>query len=126
MSEEQLQGRWTILAVEEDGVRDHSEPSDGLIATIADDEFVVQCGREDLEPSTARFRLDPAAHHFDFVDPTGVVSPGIYSLDHDNLLICVNLNWSRRPLKEQQPPSGFFTVEGSGWRLWVMQRLRPA
>jgi uncharacterized protein (TIGR03067 family) len=120
-----LDGRWRILAVEDDGVRDESVPSDELFATIQGDEFIVES--PGLPSTRTPFRCDLSRHRFDFLSSRGTVrAPGIYCLDGPRLVICANLGaqWPARPwAPPSQAPTSFSTFARSGWRLWIMERV---
>jgi uncharacterized protein (TIGR03067 family) len=117
-----LQGRWRVLAVEYDGERDEWPLTDAPTVLIQDDWEIV----EDADPriSHTQFRLEPARHAIDFFIAPGIVTPGIYSLEGTRLLICCNMRPLFFPRQGQRvrAPTSFTSTEGSGWRLWVLER----
>ena len=117
-----LQGRWRVLAVEYDGDRDEWPPTEAPTVLIQDDWYIDEFAEPRI--SHTHFRLEPARHAIDFFIAPGIVIPGIYCLEGTRLRICSNMLPLFFPEQNQRvpAPTSFSTIEGSGSRLWVLER----
>jgi uncharacterized protein (TIGR03067 family) len=117
-----LQGRWRVLAVEQDGQRDEWPLTNAPTVLIQDDWYIDEFAEPRI--SHTQFRLDPTHHAIDFLIAPGIVSPGIYCLEGTRLRICCNMLPLFFPEQSQRvpAPTSFATADGSGWRLWVLER----
>ena len=121
-----LQGAWRIVALEADGWRSPAAGGDVQVVSIEGNEWVSASPRG---ITRIRFALDPARHRLDFLITLGVVTPGIYCLDGDKLLVCTNHRALRRALgrrvdaDEVTAPPSFAAPCGSCFRLWELERV---
>jgi uncharacterized protein (TIGR03067 family) len=123
-----LQGSWRFVVIEANGWRGDFSDGEGKTISIEGDEWVSTHPRR---PGLKRthFALEPAKHRFDFLILPAVVTPGIYCLDAQSLLLCTNQRALMRATgttvegDERAPPSSFSAPAGSHFRLWILERV---
>jgi RNA polymerase sigma factor (sigma-70 family) len=117
-----LKGTWKVIAREENG-EDTLNGEESVI--IAGDAIIALANVNNLSDSdVSTFTIDPS-HEPKSIALTRGDRPdakpihGIYRIDGFTLMICVNLNGDTRPTE-------FDTKAGSGHRLMVLRRKKPA
>lgn len=119
---QQLQGSWQIELQEEDGAKVPAEDLKGRSLLIGKNAFVLLGKNAILQLGTLKLNLTktPRTANVTMLDGKykGDILQGIYTLDGDELKICLDTQGQERP-KE------FKTTPGSGFLLLVCKRIRP-
>ncbi len=116
-AQEELQGTWIAVALEEKGMKSTVEEvrKENISITIKGNELALRHGRSD--PARFSFTLDPGKKpaHIDLKDLGDKARPGvlhaIYGLDKGELKLCFGTTLT--PNKPEERPQEFATVLGS-------------
>lgn len=107
--QERFQGTWTIVSLENQGMKVADDAIKDWKLTIKDDQWIVSQGDRELK---ATFKLDPTKDpkQIDLAIKNGdqeVLAKGIYKLENDTLTMC-------RTAGQKERPKEFKTSEEAG------------
>lgn len=120
--EDQLQGRWNVVEVQEKGRRLDADETKNSWLTVKSNQMDWVRGEETVR---ATFMLDPTQEPkmIDLEEPKLGKSLGIYSLEGDKLTISMTVNFGQA--KEAERPKAFKTSRGKKVTLIVFKRDKP-
>jgi uncharacterized protein (TIGR03067 family) len=113
---DKIEGAWSPVALEREGVKAPQDSFKNLKVTFADGKVKIT-GTGNDKVTDISYTLDPTKKpkEIDFTDFTkGGDAKGIYELDGDNLKMCVDDTPTR--------PTDFTTQAGSSRKLFVLKR----
>ena len=117
---EKLQGEWTMVSLEQRGVKRSEEVVSRIKLTVKGDQLIVSRQGEARERRET-INIDPSQNPgiLDLTGPAGFISLGIYKLEGDNLTLCRTIERGDidRPREfKTTPEEGILAVEMSVWK----------